>query len=248
VTGSDHKSEEQQPAAVKASLRPVEELHSLLLRISHFLDYETSARKTLYHRLLAIDDQTKKTLESLTKRRSSPTFFRYLVAICIGVAGTLAWQSSFGEATKQIIATRAPELGWSPKAKQMIASWVEQLGWTKPLAGSENVAVQSPAQDTPEPKPAPQIAPDTVASKAPTAPSPDQEQLQQIARDLTTLRQTVEQIAGGQDKMAREIVRLLGANVEILLRMREWEDKFAAAPAQKPMPAPPSSRTPIPPR
>ena len=53
-------------------------------------------------------------------------FVRYLVAICIGIAGTLAWQS-YGEATKQIIATTAPELGWSPEAKQMIASWVQQL-------------------------------------------------------------------------------------------------------------------------
>jgi hypothetical protein len=32
--------------------------------------------------------------------------------------------------TKQIIATRVPDLGWSPEAKQTIASWVEQLGWT----------------------------------------------------------------------------------------------------------------------
>jgi hypothetical protein len=64
------------------------------------------------------------------------TFVRYLVAICIGIAGTLAWQS-YGEATKQIIATTAPELGWSPEAKQMIANWVQQLGWTKSPADSE---------------------------------------------------------------------------------------------------------------
>jgi hypothetical protein len=43
-------------------------------------------------------------------------FIRYLVAICIGVAATLAWQS-YGEAAKQIIATRAPEMGWSPDSK-----------------------------------------------------------------------------------------------------------------------------------
>src|SRR5690349_22875433 len=53
-----------------------------------------------------------------TRRRR---FARFLLAICIGVAGTLAWQS-YGDATKQIIATRAPELGWSPESKQMIAS------------------------------------------------------------------------------------------------------------------------------
>src|SRR5262249_51676745 len=58
------------------------------------------------------------------KRRGSRGFVRFLVAICIGVAGTLAWQS-YGEAIKQIIATRAPELGWSPEAKQTIASSIQ---------------------------------------------------------------------------------------------------------------------------
>ena len=47
-------------------------------------------------------------------------FIRYLVAICIGVAATLAWQS-YGEAAKQIIATRAPEMGWSPDSKSCSA-------------------------------------------------------------------------------------------------------------------------------
>jgi hypothetical protein len=103
--------------------RPVEDLQNLLSRISHHLDNETSERKRIYHRLLAVENKVKE--------RGSRGFTRYLVAICIGVAATLAWQS-YGEATKQIVATRAPELGWSPETKQMIATLVEQLGWTKP--------------------------------------------------------------------------------------------------------------------
>src|SRR5215472_18196446 len=69
--------------------------------------------------------------------RSSRGLARYVLAICIGVAATLAWQA-YGQATKQTIATWAPDLGWSPEAKQVIANWVAQLGWTKPFAGSEN--------------------------------------------------------------------------------------------------------------
>jgi hypothetical protein len=259
VTGSDHKSDEQQPASLKESLRPVEDLHDLLLRISHRLDYEHSERRTIHHRLLAIDHQTKSAVETLTKKRGSRTFFRYVLAICIGVAGTLAWQSSYGEATKHTVATRAPDLGWSPEAKQRIASWVEQLRWTKPLAGPENAAVQPPAPDGLQPVAAAQVAPETVASSAPSAPSPDAEQVQQIVLGLTALRQTVEQIVGGQDQMAREIARLQTADVEILERMRGWEEKFTAAisrpppqppaaPARKPTPISPSSRAPIPPR
>ncbi|MGA8695908.1 MAG: hypothetical protein WB689_19090, partial [Xanthobacteraceae bacterium] len=56
---------------------------------------------------------------------------RYVLAFCIGVAATVAWQA-YGQATKQMIATWAPDLGWSPEATQMIAGWFVKLGWTKP--------------------------------------------------------------------------------------------------------------------
>ncbi len=165
VAGSDQKLDEQaslddfQPT--NHQRRPVEDLHNLLLRISHHLDYETSERATIYYRLLAIDDQTK-TIISQTKRRALRAFARYVVAIFIGTAGILTWQS-YGDATKQIIATRAPELGWSPEAKQMIASWVQQLGWTKLPAGREQ---------TPQAAPVAQTAPEAAAPKAPGSPLP----------------------------------------------------------------------------
>src|SRR5262252_9817986 len=60
--------------------RPVEDLHSLLLRISHHLDYETSERSTIYYRLLGIDAQTKR-IENQTKRRALRALARYLIAI-----------------------------------------------------------------------------------------------------------------------------------------------------------------------
>jgi cell division septal protein FtsQ len=71
--------------------KPVEDLDNLMPRVSR--DDETS-------------DRVRAT-ESRTKRRSSRGFARFLVAVCIGVAGTLAWQS-YGEATKQIIAAVCP--------------------------------------------------------------------------------------------------------------------------------------------
>ena len=85
--------------------KPVEELDELLLAISHRLDQETSERKAVYSRLAAIESELK---------RSSRGLARYLVTICIFVAVILAWQS-YGEAAKQIIATTAPQLGWSPE-------------------------------------------------------------------------------------------------------------------------------------
>ena len=181
------------------------------------LEQEASERKAIYDRLVAI--------ESAMKRRGSRGFVRYLVAICIGVAATLAWQS-YGDAAKQIIATRAPELGWSPDAKQMIASWT--LGWTKPPAGSEKQALP-------------------VAQIAPSAPSIDAEKVQQLTQSLAVLRQTVEQLAAGQDQMTRVIARLESAVTELIVKIPEPPPQPPAAPARKPTPAPPSSRTPGPP-
>ena len=196
---------------------------------------ETSERKAIYSRLVAIENEMK--------RRGSRGFARYLVAICIGVAATLAWQS-YGEAAKQMIATSAPELGWSSEAKQMIANWVQQLGWTKPPAGSEKQAAP--------------VAQTAVAPNAPTAPSFDPEKIQQMARDLATLQQTVEQLAAGQPQVTREIAKLEAADVEILAKIpAPPPPRPITAPARKPMPvlptssraptAPQSSRTPIPP-
>jgi len=161
--------------------RPVEDLHSLLLRISHHLDYETSERKTIYYRLQEITILTKKAVERQMKGRASrESFVHYLVAICIGVAATLAWQS-YGEAYRQIIATRAPELGWSPEAKQMIASWVQQLGWTKLQTGQENTAVRSSVPEVPQSAPIAQAASKVVAPKAPATASIELQKVQQMA-------------------------------------------------------------------
>jgi hypothetical protein len=195
----------------------------------------------LIPRVSRLDDKTSDrvpAMESRTKRRTSRGFARFLVAICIGVVGTLAWQS-YGEATKQIIATRAPELGWSPEAKQMIASGIQQLGWTKPSAGPENTAPQQ-----------------TVAPKASTAPSLDPAQVQQMVQSLAALRESVQQLAGqeslaalaqtvdrlgaAQDQMARAIDRLQAADQEILVKIPEPPPPppIAAAPAVAGRPAP----------
>jgi hypothetical protein len=168
-----------------------------------------------------------------------------LVALCIGVAVILAWLS-YSEAAKQIIATKAPELGWSPEAKQMIAGWVQQLGWTKPPVVESKAA------------PLNQTAPQTVAAKPPTT-ALDPQQVQQIKADvgavreaverqLAEMRKTVEQLAAGQELMVREVDRLQAANEEILAKIPTPPPK-RPAPHAKPTPtAPPPSRAPIPPR
>ena len=104
AAGSDDKVNEQLRVAFKDFLHPSpqqnsgEDVQSRHSGVSPRLDLEALERKSIYDRLGVIENQTKK--------RSSRGFTRYLLAICIGVAATLAWQS-YG---------------------------VEQLGWTKPPA------------------------------------------------------------------------------------------------------------------
>ena len=235
-----HKLDERASASdLGSASRPVEDLHSLLLRISHHLDYETSERSTIYYRLLAIDAQAKR-IENQTKRRALGALGRYFVVICLAVAGTLAWQS-YGEATRQIVATRAPELGWSPRAKQMIASWVQELGWTKPSEARDTPSARPPVADTPQGIrviPVAQTTPERAAPKEPAAPAIDPEQVQQITRSLTTLQQSVEQLAAAQDQMAQRIASLQAAELEILNRTPAPPPLPPAAPARKPVPSP----------
>jgi len=213
---------------------PVQDLHQVLLGISHHLDNETSAQKTIYDRLLAIENQTRG-----RHARASRGFARYLVAICIGVAATLAWLS-YGEAAKQIIAAKAPELGWSPEAKQMIASWVRR--WSNV---AESRAVPSSASLA-------QTAPAAVAPLAPATPSINPEQVHQIASDLAALRQTVDRVAASQDQMAHEITGLQTSVTGLQASSQEVLEKIPAspppiaAPAHQPKPiAPRPSRAPM---
>jgi hypothetical protein len=227
--------------------KPVE-WEDVLLGIRHHLDDGTSERKEVSDRLLAMEKEMKR-----RGSRGSPGFARYLVAICIGVAATLAWQS-YSEATKQMIATSALELGWSPGAKQMIASWVRQSGWTKPEAGPESTAVQPSVPET-QVATVVQTLPAAVIPKAPTASSIDPEQVHQIALDLGALRQTVDQLAASHDQMVHQIDTLQTSNQEILTSNQEILEKIPAPPPPPPSVAttgkptirtPPSSRAPIP--
>ena len=210
--------------------RKAVDLDDVLLGILHRLDDGTSERKATYDRLLAIENETK-------RRGSRGGFARYLLAICIGVAATLAWQS-YGEIPKQIIAAKAPELGWSPETKQMIASWVQP--------GPESTAVR-PSLPVAQVATAAQTVPAVVVPKAPAAPSIDPEQVHRIAVDLAALGRTVDQLAANQDQMVHQIDMLQTSNQEILASNREILERIPAPPPPPPAVAPtnkPTTRTP----
>jgi hypothetical protein len=173
-------------------------------------------------------------IEQQTKRRSLAGFARYLLAMCFGVAALLAWQS-YSDAAKQIIG--------------------QQLGWSKTPAVAENTAKPF-VPGTQQLASAVQNAPEKVTPKAPIDP----EQVHQIASDVAAQRQTMAEIATGQDQLAHVVDRLQGAVdklqgavSEILVKMPEPPPPppvAAAIPAPKPaapaIPAPkPAAAAPV---
>ena len=172
----------------------------------------------------------------------SRAFARYSLAICIGVAVTLTWQS-YGQSIMQIVATRASDLGWSPEVKQTIAGWVEQLGWTKLPASLENAAAPSSVPETAHLGTVEQTALNKIAAKMPIAPSLDPQQVQQLSLDLAALRHTVEQVAASQTKIQGEIDNLLVTDMEIFLKI-PTPPQPPAASSRKQMPVTPPSRAP----
>jgi hypothetical protein len=119
-----------------------------------------------------------------------------LLAACIGVAA-IAWQSSHGDAAKEIIARLAPQ--------RVVTSSPPLENPGLPTQPSPPT-VQAAAAKTTPPQPAPlaQTAPEDVAPTA-VALSPELTQLlQSMARDLATLGQGIEQLKASQEQMARD--------------------------------------------
>src|SRR5262249_35971308 len=140
---------------------------------------------------------------------------RFLVVAFIGVGCTLAWRS-YGETAKQKLATFASQLGW-----------VQPLSGRKPPPGAglklserpSSRALQDPAPDLPQAASAAQTAPDIGAPPAPAASPPEVQQvLEVMARNLAILRQSVDQLALGQERMARDLASLQAAEKDVMAR------------------------------
>ena len=122
-------------------------------------------------------------------------FVGLLLAACIGVAA-IAWQSAYGDAARQIIASWAPQL--------VLTSSTPLEKPPLPVQPSPS-AVQAAAAKTALSPTAP-LAQTAAEDVVPTAaPSPELTQLlQSMARDLATLGQAIEQLKASQEQMARD--------------------------------------------
>jgi len=164
------------------------------------------------------------------------------LAACIGAAA-YASRSPYGEATRLAIAQ------WAPFFLSTSSPWVAKPGNaaepnppTMQLASADATAPR-PAQ------PAPSPAQDATSTRAPMPPELTQ-LLQNMARDIATVEQGIEQLKASQEQMAAENARV----IEQLRAGQEQMTRLAARPpaqAKPPVPAPPpvasAARKPPPP-
>jgi hypothetical protein len=187
--------------------------------------------------------------KSSRAKRARRAFVRYLIAIGLGVAATLGWQS-YGDTIKQTIATKAPQLAWSPEMREQISTWIDQVGWNR-LASLQGATPETIAAATGAPG---ALQPASTALS--NAGTPDQPaaglapllgEVQQIAADLATLRQDLVQLSTTQDETAHEVAKLEATSQNILNRVAAPLPQAAAVPLPKHMPPSPSAaRPPVP--
>lgn len=154
-------------------------------------------------------------------RRAVRMFANFMLAVCIGVGGTLVWQGQ-GDAAKQIIASWVPQLGSSPSLLVSLASPDPNM-----TAKPRPAAIEVAATDAAAARRAAlaHTGPDTDPLTGLAAPSSELVHQQVVARDLATLGQSVEQLIATQEKMARDIaardLAILRQSVEQLTASQE---------------------------
>ena len=174
-----------------------------------------------------------------------------MLTACICVAA-IVWQSSSGDAARQII-TR-----WAPQLVSTTSLPLQNPGL--PAQPSQPTARMVAAQAaSPQAAPLSQTAPEDVAPTA-AALSPELTQLlQPMARDLTTVKQEIEQLKANQEQMARDnanaaeqlkasqeqMGRVIAKASEQNLRPKTSASppRPIAAPTRKPVPTLPPQQT-----
>jgi DNA repair exonuclease SbcCD ATPase subunit len=132
----------------------------------------------------------------------------FLVAIGIGIAGTLAWQGPGSDPTKQKTANWARQQGGESPAKVLSST-------TDNAAGQPSPAAQGPVREVP---PSRQAA---VTPVGPGAPTHQVQQLEAMTRDLAAVRQNVEQLARDQKQLAPDQRQMAADQKQLAARQEQ---------------------------
>ncbi len=146
-------------------------------------------------------------------------FIGFILAACIVVAA-FAWQSSYGDEAKQIVARWAPKLvpNSSLTPEKPVAS-------AQPSARAAQVATAETA--LPEPVPRSQTASQDAATADGTQ-SPEVQLLQKMTRNLANLEQEIEQLKANQRQMARDNAQLKASQEQAARDNANWAEQLKA--------------------
>ncbi|HLH93086.1 MAG TPA: hypothetical protein VKX28_32075 [Xanthobacteraceae bacterium] len=146
------------------------------------------------------------------QRRNRSTLVRVAIAICVGAAAVWALRS-YGGPAREMVATLAPASSLTsarPTANQPPVPTPAPTPDPAPTqAAAPPAAAPVAAEAPPPPVPTTAVAPPAPpAANEPAAASADHQQIDAMARDVAALRQTVEQLAAGQEQLKGEIAKL----------------------------------------
>ncbi|TKT71663.1 hypothetical protein YH63_009690 [Afipia massiliensis] len=163
--------------------------------------------------------------------------------VCAGIAAAAAWHS-YGDEAKQRLSHLVPQLLAGTTAPTQSADAAESQDTTSQITASEPAAESAPSQDTAAaaPTPAePATAASTPAAETPPTPAALTPELAQsietMAREIASLKQTVEQLQAGQQQLSRDVAKAAE---------HEVRRKPAAKPAAAPRPQRASTSAPAP--
>jgi hypothetical protein len=134
-------------------------------------------------------------------RRAFRATTRFVISALVGVVATLAWQS-YGDAAKQELATRFPQLpSWTSIRTDRTPHQITLEGSALPATPSDSTSVEP-------------IAPvkTTIASAASAA---DRELLEILGSNVAAVRQQLEQFAAKQEQMVQDVANLQSADQEM---------------------------------
>jgi len=180
-----------------------------------------------------------------SRKRALRTVSSLLIAFCIGVAATLAWQS-YGDAARERIASSYPQLGWlATQAAPIARSAPDTIGLAAQAAPSPD---QQRSDVTSLDLDAMRQSIDRIANNMATSQEQITRSVDRIAARVAAsqeqLTRSVDQLAVSQAWMTREITKL--EEIEQSIRYRNSEPlppspRPASVSAPKPVPRPAST-------
>jgi len=144
-----------------------------------------------------------------------------LLAVCAGVAATMAWHS-YGDEAKQRLSSFVPQLlAYVPMVMQSTSAQpndaasqaaVSQTAAAQPAAAPASAQEASNEPATPAPSASAPAAATPAAAEAPPAqaavPPELMQSIEAMTREIDSLKQTVQQLQAGQQQLSHDIAKV----------------------------------------